>query len=501
VTSDTAVIDFNLIDDSRGRVTVRGRDAADNNSTWIADALDVHPRGSLVIEDGGYVEIDGALKVGFEGASADCSNGRACVTVGARSGLFVGSLAVGFEGGAEMRVGVGEFGGIRVDGVTAIGLVHQPGTLVMQAEGYVQSLSIAPNEGSVATLDLLSGSKLFVFGPLRVGEGLYSTGEIVLSRDDASAAVPELAVSGGTSFFGFPELPNAERPQSALLSLAPGIFRAKQDVVIEATGLLDSSGGRVELEAPARLVNRGTIRGGLTVAGDYVQETGGVVEGNVLETPAPPASQALRSASPLLLAPLAAAPPPPAFEPIVVTGNAALAGKAKLQFGNGAAPQQGDTFELLQVEGEVTGAFDEVEIAGLAPGAAFASEVVNGALVLTSLTDAEPLPYVNLAGKPLLLESKKAAKLKLTRSGDTSASLTVAYTVAGTAESGVDFVALPGTIHFPARKKSVTLLVQPIADGLAEGSETIEIALAPDASFAPGLVSELTLELRDGKTK
>jgi hypothetical protein len=62
-------------------------------------------------------------------------------------------------------------------------------------------------------------------------------------------------------------------------------------------------------------------------------------------------------------------------------------------------------------------------------------------------------------------------------------------------------VALPGTIQFPARKKSVTLLVQPIADALDEGSETIEIALAPNASFAPGLASELTLELRDGKTK
>jgi T5SS/PEP-CTERM-associated repeat protein len=501
VTSETSVIDFNLIDDSRGRVTVRGKDAAGNSSTWTADSLDVRPRGSLVVEDGGKVEIDGALKVGFEGASADCLNDRACVKVGARSGLFVGSLAVGFEGGAEMRVGIGEFGGISVDGVTQIGLVQQPGTLVMQSEGYVNSLSIAPNERSVGTLDLLAGSRLFVFGPLRVGEGLYSTGEITLSRDDASAAVPELEVRGGTSFFGFPELPNGERPQSALLSLAPGTFSSDRDVVIEATGLLESAGGRVELLEQARLVNRGKIRGGLTVAGDYAQETGGIVEGNVLETPAPPASQALRSASPLLLAPLAAAPPPPAFEPIVVTGNATLAGKAKLQFGNGAAPKQGDTFELLQVEGEVTGAFDEVEVAGLAPGAGFASEVVNGALVLTSLTDAEPLPYVNLKGKPLLLETKKAAKVKLTRTGDTTLPLTVAYTVGGTATSGVDYAALPGAIQFPAKKKSVTLLVQPIADALEEGSETIELSLAPNASFAPGLTATLTIELRDGKTK
>jgi hypothetical protein len=288
---------------------------------------------------------------------------------------------------------------------------------------------------------------------------------------------------------------------SAVLILSPGTFHSDREVVIEGTGLLDSSGGRVELEAPARLVNRGRIRGALTVAGDYAQEAGGSVEGNVLEVPAPAATQQLRSASSLLLAPLAAAPPPPPFEPIVVTGNATLAGRAVLQFGNGAAPQQGDAFELLQVEGDVTGAFDEVDVAGLAPGAGFASEIVNGRLVLTSLSDAKPLPWVNLAGKPVLLEGKKAAKLKLTRSGDVSAPLTVAYTVGGTAESGVDYVALPGTVEFAARRKSVTLLVQPIADGVAEGSETIELTLAPDESFAPGLASALTIELRDGKTK
>jgi T5SS/PEP-CTERM-associated repeat protein len=506
VTSDTSWIGFDLSGDSRGRATVRGKDAADNESTWTADSLSVGPRGSLVVEDGASVAVEGALKVGFEGAAADCSNGRACVAVGARAALFVGSLAVGFEGGGEVRVGEGQVGGISVRGVTAIGLTPQPGTFVLQAAALLGGagaggLVIAPNEGSVGSLDLLSGAQLFLIGPLRVGEGLHSTGEIVLSRDDASAAVPELTVREGTSFFGFPELPNGERPQSALLVLAPGVFRAEQDVVIEATGVLDSSGGRVELEAPARLVNRGRIRGGLTVAGDYVGESGSSVEGNVLEAPAPSGSPALRSASPLLLAPLASAPPPPAFGPIVVTGNATLAGKAKLQFGNGVAPQQGQQFELLQVEGTVTGAFDEVEIAGLAPGAAFASEIVNGVVVLTSLTDAEPLPYVNLAGKPLLLESKKAAKLKLTRSGDTAAPLTVAYTVGGTATSGVDYAALPGTIQFPARKKSVTLLVQPIADGAPEGSETIEITLAPDASFAPGLASTLTIELRDGKAK
>jgi T5SS/PEP-CTERM-associated repeat protein len=497
VTSEAGRIDFNLIGDSRGRVTVGGEDAAGNPSTWRAASLDVYPRGGVAVEEAGLVAIEGALKVGFEGGSADCLYGRACVTVGARSGLSVGSLAVGFEGGAEVRILADETGGgrILVDGLTVIGATRQPARLLLRGLGFFGGgVVIAPSQSSVGTLSVSTGAEHAIEGPLRVGEGPSSLGTLLLSRPDPSLPVPELTVTGGTSFFGYPPPPGAERPVSAVLALSPGTFGSDRDVVIEGTGLLDCSDGRVELEAPARLVNRGTIRGDLFVLGDYVQEETGVVEGLVVAQLPP-----IGPARSLGLA--AAVPPAPAFEPIIVTGDATLAGKAKLQFGNGAAPRQGDAFELLQVAGEVTGAFDEVEIAGLAPGFDFASEIVNRALVLTSLTDAEPLPYVNLAGKPLLLESKKAAKLKLTRSGDTSASLTVAYTVAGTAESGVDFVALPGTIQFPARKKSVTLLVQPIADALDEGSETIEIALAPNASFAPGLVSELTLELRDGKTK
>lgn len=501
VTSDTSVIDFNLSGDSRGRATVRGKDAVGTNSTWIADSLDVGARGMLVVEDSGFVSVLGPLEIGSEGAPGDCLTGRACVTVSELGVLFVDALAVGNEGGAELRVVPGEAGGIGVDGVTAIGLTPQAATFVLQGTGLLHSLVIAPNERSVGWLDLLSGAELIVLGPLRVGEGLYSMGEIVLSRDDASADVPVLTVQGGTSFFGFPEPPNGERPRSALLVLAPGKFSSDHDLVIEATGQLESSGGRVELEAPARLVNRGRILGDLFLQGTYAQEAGGIKEGRFLQPPAASPTQQLRATSPLLLSPLAAAPPPPPVAPMVVTGDAALAGKALLQFGNGVAPKQGDAFELLRVEGEVTGAFDEIVVQGLAPGSDFASEVVNGRLVLTSLTDAEPLPFVNLAGKPVLLEKKKAAKLKLTRSGDKTAPLTVAYTVSGTAESGVDYVALPGTIQFPARKKSVTLLVQPIADALEEGVETIEITLAPDASFAPGLAAALTLELRDGKTK
>jgi hypothetical protein len=310
--------------------------------------------------------------------------------------------------------------------------------------------------------------------------------------DPEATQVSALDATGADSVVGGPTVSPFGSGQIQLEHAVLEILGNGHDLVIERNGLVNGGGGRIVFGAGGKLVNRGSLVGDFVIEGDYVQEEGAVLNASLLVVPAAAAAQEARS--------LAAAPPPPPFQPIVVTGDATLDGKAVLQFGNGAAPKQGDQVALLQVEGDVTGAFDEVEVKGLAPGSFdFDASIVNGAVVLSSLTDAQPLPYVNLSAKPLLLESKKGAKVKLTRTGDTSAPLTVAYTVAGTAESGVDYAALPGTIEFPARKKSVTLLVQPIADGVVEGSETIEIALAPDASFAPGLAAAVTLELRDGK--
>jgi hypothetical protein len=91
--------------------------------------------------------------------------------------------------------------------------------------------------------------------------------------------------------------------------------------------------------------------------------------------------------------------------------------------------------------------------------------------------------------------ARQGGKIKLKRTGDTSAPLVVSYVVGGTAQSAVDYEALPGTIEIPARKKSVTLVVRPLADGLLEGPETIELEVVPGEAYAPGAVSAATIEL------
>ncbi len=84
----------------------------------------------------------------------------------------------------------------------------------------------------------------------------------------------------------------------------------------------------------------------------------------------------------------------------------------------------------------------------------------------------------------------------ITRSGDLSNPLTVAFTVTGTATTGSDFVALPATATIPANAASTTISITPVMDALAEGDETVTITLASGlaATFAD---ANATITLRD----
>jgi T5SS/PEP-CTERM-associated repeat protein len=491
VTSETGVIGFDLDGDERGKADVTGA-----SSLWTLDSLEVRPRGSLDLFDGGRVTVNGPLSIGAEGAAADCEAERACVTL--VSGVLEAAGAVVGDGGGGELV-VGPSARVAASGSFVIGTGDHSSEVRIRGNAGGDSaftdLAIATAAGASGRLEVGSGGRLDLLGRFRVGGPPDASAFFGIFGDPAdpeATQVSALDATGADSLVGGPTVSPLGSGQLQLENAVLEIFGNGHDLVIERNGLVNGGGGRIVFDAGGQLVNRGSLVGGFVIEGDYVQEEGAFLNASLLVVPAASAAAGARS--------LAAAPPPPPFQPLVVTGDAALDGKAVLQFGNGAAPRQGDQVELLQVSGDVTGAFDEVEVKGLAPGTFdFDATILGGSVVLTSLTDAEPLPFVNLSGKPLLLESRKGAKVKLTRGGDTSAPLTVAYAVGGTAENGVDFVELPGTIEFPARKKSVTLLVQPIADGVAEGSETIELSLAPNESFAPGLASTLTLELRDGK--
>src|SRR5205807_4191799 len=75
--------------------------------------------------------------------------------------------------------------------------------------------------------------------------------------------------------------------------------------------------------------------------------------------------------------------------------------------------------------------------------------------------------------------------------------LVVAYTVAGTATSGVDYTALPGTVTIPAGAASADILLTPLDDTLLEGDESIIVTLTNAPEYDVGTPGTATIFIRD----
>src|SRR5262249_23750460 len=69
--------------------------------------------------------------------------------------------------------------------------------------------------------------------------------------------------------------------------------------------------------------------------------------------------------------------------------------------------------------------------------------------------------------------NEKAGTFLVKRTGDLSLSLTVSYTVTGTATPGTDYQTLSGSVLIRAGLPSATITVKPIDDSSAEPTETV----------------------------
>ncbi len=73
----------------------------------------------------------------------------------------------------------------------------------------------------------------------------------------------------------------------------------------------------------------------------------------------------------------------------------------------------------------------------------------------------------------------RTASLYVARVGNLTDSLTVFYSISGTATNGVDYAALPGFVTIPAGIVGANIIIDPIADGVPEPPETVGITLQP----------------------
>jgi uncharacterized delta-60 repeat protein len=88
-----------------------------------------------------------------------------------------------------------------------------------------------------------------------------------------------------------------------------------------------------------------------------------------------------------------------------------------------------------------------------------------------------PLPRISIDSSDAA-ESTTPGKFTLTRTGNTTQTLTVNYTVGGTATNNVDYQNLSGTITFKAGEDKANIDLNSIDDNIYEGNETVILTLA-----------------------
>ena len=86
--------------------------------------------------------------------------------------------------------------------------------------------------------------------------------------------------------------------------------------------------------------------------------------------------------------------------------------------------------------------------------------------------------------------------LTLTRTGDLSGSLTVAYSVGGTAVSGTDYQSLPGSVTFQAYVPTATILVAPTPNLGPASTSSVSVTLATGTGYTIGAANTAAVTIQ-----
>lgn len=84
---------------------------------------------------------------------------------------------------------------------------------------------------------------------------------------------------------------------------------------------------------------------------------------------------------------------------------------------------------------------------------------------------------------------------RFTRSGDTTAALTVTFTLTGTATNGTDYQSLPLTVTFAAGQATANAVVVPLPDTMVEGPETVVLTVVDGAGYTAGSLATATVTI------
>ena len=113
-----------------------------------------------------------------------------------------------------------------------------------------------------------------------------------------------------------------------------------------------------------------------------------------------------------------------------------------------------------------------------------------------TIADSSPVVNVEATDSGASENGPDTGTFTFTRTGATTAALTVNFTLSGTAQAGSDYTSLGSSVTIPIGQTSTTAVVTPIPDGQAEPDESVILTLAAGA-YNIGTPSAATVTIGD----
>ena len=134
---------------------------------------------------------------------------------------------------------------------------------------------------------------------------------------------------------------------------------------------------------------------------------------------------------------------------------------------------------------------NETVALSLFPG--FGYSIGTPAAVVGTITN-DDLPLITLSLSPASVAENSGVPLvyTFTRDGLNTSSLTVNYTVGGTATNGSDYTAIGSSVTFAAGSSTATVAIQPINETVVEADETVSLSLASSSTYRVGTTTPVT---------
>jgi len=115
-----------------------------------------------------------------------------------------------------------------------------------------------------------------------------------------------------------------------------------------------------------------------------------------------------------------------------------------------------------------------------------------------TITDNEPVTLsLALSDNKALEPGTDTGRFTISRTGPPTTALSVQVAISGTAQAGVDYVALPGLVTIPVNAASTSIVVTALDDALTEMDETVTLRILPGPGFTVVGATAATVTIGD----